>query len=90
MPKQKKRLPPSAFALGGGMDIEIKKSRLGAVALVTGVLSISELSDEAVAVLSHLGRVFIRGERLTVTALENRTLAIYGKITGVEMTYGRI
>ena len=41
MPKQKKRLPPSAFALGGGMDIEIKKSRLGAVALVTGVLSIS-------------------------------------------------
>lgn len=89
MPKQKKRLPPSAFALGSGMGIEIKKSRLGAAAIVTGVLSISELSDGEVAVLSHLGRVFIRGERLTVCALENRTLAIYGKITGVEMTYGR-
>lgn len=90
MPKQKKRLPPSAFALGGGTGIEIKKSRLGAVALITGVISLSELSDGDVAVLSHFGRVFIHGERLAVSALENRTLAVYGKITGVEMTYGKI
>ncbi len=91
MTKAKKGISLAAIMPYGtsGLSIEVKKSRLGAVMLVSGVISVTELSDEAVTALSHSGRVFIFGKRLTVSALENRTLAVYGKILGIEMSYGR-
>ena len=90
MPKMKKPMSPSALSLGlgVGVSVEIKKSRLGAVMLVSGVMSITEISDEFVSALSHSGRIFIFGERLSVSILENRTLSVYGRITGIEMSYG--
>ncbi len=89
MPKTKKSLSLSALSPGlfAGVSVEIKKSRLGAVMLVSGVMSISELSDEFVCALSHSGRIFIFGERLTASVLEDRTLAVYGRISGIEMSY---
>ena len=92
MTKPKKRMPLSALLSsfgGGGFYIEIKKSRVGAVMLVGGVLALGEISDTAVTVLSHSGRLFLSGERLTVSALENRTLTVYGRITGLELCYGK-
>ena len=91
MTKSKRPITLSAISsgLGSGITLELKKSRLGAVLLISGVLSVTELSDESLTALSHSGRVFIFGERLTVTALENRTLAVYGKILGIEMSYGK-
>ncbi len=91
MTKAKKAISLATLAptLAAGLSIEVKKSRLGAVMLVSGVMLLSELSDGVVSALSHSGRIVITGERLTVSALENRTLAVYGKITGIEMSYGR-
>lgn len=92
MTKPKKRIPWEALvrSLGGdSLHIELKKSRLGASMVVGGVMAVDELTDLSVTVVSHSGRVFISGERLTVTALENRTLAVHGRITGVEMSYGK-
>ena len=89
MTKQKKSIPPSAIALSRGVDLELRKSRLGAALTISGVMSVSELSSDSVAALSQYGRFYIRGERLSVLALENRTLAVYGRVTGIEMTYGK-
>ncbi|MBQ2793630.1 MAG: YabP/YqfC family sporulation protein [Clostridia bacterium] len=91
MTKAKRRMSLAALSptLAAGLSLEMKKSRLGAVMLVSGVISVTELSGEEITLLSHSGRLFIFGERLTVTALESRTLAVYGKIKGVEMSYGR-
>lgn len=91
MSKAKKGISIATLSAGlsSGLSIEVKKSRLGAVMLISGVMSVEELSDTAVIALSHSGRIFIFGERLTVSALEGRTLAVYGKITGIEMAYGR-
>lgn len=91
MTKAKRRMSLAALSptLAAGLSLEMKKSRLGAVMLVSGVISVTELSGEEITLLSHSGRLFIFGERLTVTALESRTLAVHGKIKGVEMSYGR-
>lgn len=92
MTKTKKRIPLSTIVAslgGGGLYIELKKSRIGAAMVLGGVMRIEELTDTTVAALSHSGRVIISGERLTVSTLEKRTLAVHGRITGVTLSYGK-
>lgn len=69
--------------------VEIKKSTRGAVAVVHGVMSINEYSEERVELLSHFGRMSILGEMLTVSVLQDRVVEIYGRITEVRLGYGR-
>lgn len=91
MTKPKTPIPLSAITAGlcGGISVDLKKSRIGAVMLVTGVVSVDSLSDVQVVALSHSGRVIINGERLTVCVLENKTLAVYGRIISLSLGYGR-
>ncbi len=92
MTKKPKRITRAALtaSLGlGSLYIEIRKSRLGASLLLSGVLALDEISDTLITVLSHSGRVFLHGERLSASALEGRTLTVYGKITGVELGYAK-
>ena len=67
--------------LATGLSIEVKKSRLGAVMLLSGVMSVEALSDTAVTALSHSGRVFIFGERLIERILN-------AGASGIESTAG--
>lgn len=92
MTKKPKRITAAALTASfglGSLYIEIRKSRLGASLLLSGVLALDEISDTLITVLSHSGRIFLRGERLSATALEGRTLTVYGKITGVELGYAK-
>ena len=69
--------------------IEIRKSSRGAIAVVSGVMSIGEYTDTTVELLSHSGRMNLIGESLGVSVLEGRVVEVYGKITEVRFTYGR-
>lgn len=91
MTKPKTPIPLAAITAGlcGGISVDLKKSRIGAVMLLSGVVSVDSLSDSVVVALSHSGRVFINGERMTVSVLENKTLAVYGRIISLEFDYGR-
>ena len=71
------------------MHVEMKKSSRGAVAVVSGVMSIGEYTDSIVEIVSHSGRVFFFGESLGISVLEGRVLEIYGKITEVRFSYGK-
>lgn len=70
-------------------NIEIKKGRLGGVMVVTGILALAEFSEERVVLTSHGGRLTVLGEGLGVSALENRTVEVFGKIMQVEIGYGK-
>ncbi len=75
-------LRPSPFR------IEIRKSSRGAVAVISGIMCISEYSEQEVVLLSHSGRLILSGEYLSISVLENRVLEIYGRIEEVRMSYG--
>ena len=49
--------------------------------LISGVICVGEISDREIMVLSHSGRLIIRGERLAISTLERRSLEIYGRVT---------
>ena len=72
-----------------GLPIEIKKTKMGAVALILGVLSIEELSSETVKLATHFGRICFNGEGLLLSVFSERAVEIIGKIKGVELYYGR-
>ena len=69
--------------------IEMKKSSRGAVAVISGVMSISEYTAEIIELTAHSGRVWIVGESLSISVLEGRVIEIYGKITEVKFGYGK-
>lgn len=71
------------------LAIEIRKGNKGAACAISGVINITELSPESVTVLSHSGRVGVRGSELRLTVFSGRTVEISGKIVGVELGYGR-
>ncbi len=76
-------ISPSSF------HIEMKKSSRGAVAVITGVMSISEYTDESIELVAHSGRLWLLGESLGISVLEGRVVEIYGKITEVRLGYGK-
>lgn len=68
---------------------EIRKTSSRAAISVVGVVSVTELSRELISLASHLGRVEVRGEELTLSVFENKTVEVSGKITAVEMGYAK-
>ena len=76
-------ITPSSF------HVEMKKSSRGAVAVVSGVMSVSEYTAATVEVLSHSGRIFFFGESLGISVLEGRIVEIYGRITEIRFSYGK-
>ena len=92
MTGNKKRLGLSAILSSlrsSAFNLEIKKSSRGAVAVVSGVMSISEYSENRIEILSHSGRLNVFGESLTITLLHERVVEIFGKITEVKLGYGK-
>jgi hypothetical protein len=69
--------------------IAIKKSSRGAVAVVSGVMSIGEYTESEVELLSHSGRMSLVGDSLGISVLEGRVVEVYGRITEVRLSYGR-
>ncbi len=71
------------------LKIDMQKSSRGAVTVISGIMSISEMSENEIELVSHSGRVVLLGDSLGVTVLENRSVEIYGRITEVRLTYGK-
>ena len=89
-----KKIAPSVegiekYFVGSSLSFELCKSKTGAVALISGVVGVSECSSECVELLSHSGRVLLIGDHLKISLLENKTLEIYGKIKEVRLSYGK-
>ena len=71
------------------LNLEIKKSSRGAVLVASGIMSIGELSDDKITLLSHSGRLVLKGDALGISLLDNKIVEVFGKITEVELSYGK-
>ena len=88
--KKRVRLSSLLSSIGrSSLHVEMKKSSRGAVAVISGVMCISEYTDSVVELLSHSGRIFFFGDSLEISVLEGRVVEIYGRITEVRLGYGK-
>ena len=82
-------LKQAAKAIGGGVNLEMQKTRSLAVFVLNGVVAVNEVSDECVSVSTHHGRIYFRGERMELSILEEHCAQIIGRIRSVELEYGK-
>lgn len=75
--------------LSGAVDIEIKKRQRESACAVSGVVAVAELSSEAVVLLTHRGRISLRGSSLVLVIYDSGTVEVKGKIEGVDLGYGK-
>ena len=73
----------------GALDIEIKKGARSSTLAVVGVISISELSSEEISLITHRGRISVRGSSLVLIIYDSGIAEVEGRIEGVELGYGR-
>lgn len=84
--KSKERVSVSAI---NKFHLEADRMPGGMGMFISGVIGVSEFSDEKVTLLSHSGRIFIEGVRLSLSVYENSTVEIRGRIEAVRFGYGK-
>ena len=81
--REKALKPPSSF------HMEADRSRGGMAIVLSGVVGISDFSDDFILLKSHGGRIEVKGKNLFICVYENNAVEIQGKVSGVEFKYGR-
>lgn len=69
--------------------LEADRTARGMSMFISGVIGVSEFSGEKIELLSHTGRIFIEGARLSLSVYENGTVEIRGKVLAVRFGYGK-
>lgn len=87
--RNKVSLKQSARSLVGGVTFEMQKTRALAVMVVNGVVAVEEMSENGICIATHHGRLRFSGERMELSVLEEHCAEIIGRITNVELEYGR-
>ena len=80
---------PASPILAGALEIEIRKGARGATCAILGVIGISDLSDEQIVMLTHRGRITLRGSSLVLVIYDSGIVEVEGKIEGVELGYAK-
>ena len=70
--------------------IEMRKGRRGGVLSVLQVVAVSDFKDDRIELVSKGGRLTVSGEGLTLSLFDGRIVEIYGRITGIEIFYGKV
>ena len=68
--------------------IEADRSESGFSVFVSGIIGITDFTDESVMLKSHFGRVCIQGKRLTVCVYEGNTVEVGGRVEDIRLVYG--
>lgn len=69
--------------------LEAKRSTRGMSILLSGIIGISDFSEEKIELLSHGGRVIISGKKLFINVYENNNLEILGRAEEITFRYGK-
>ena len=76
--------------LGNAFRIEAYRILSGMNFLISGVTGISQLTEESIQLIMKGGRVLVVGKRLSLTALENKTVEINGIVEELKFKYVKI
>ena len=70
-------------------SIDVKRVPRGLSVSVSGVISVFELTDTSVGILTKRARVNISGERLILSVFEYRRAEISGRVENIGFKYGK-
>ena len=89
------KLKNPLFALGvvesafSDFSIDIRRAPRGMAVVVCGVISVFELTEQTVGILTKRARVYVVGKRLALSVFECRRVEISGTVEDISFKYGR-
>lgn len=69
--------------------LEADRSRSGLNIVLSGIVGISEFSDEMICLKGHGGRIYVKGKHLFINVYENANVEIVGRVEEVVFRYGK-
>jgi hypothetical protein len=84
--KSVKEIIPSGIST---FRLEASRSRAGMSLIVSGVIGVSDFSDETVVLLSHFGRITVKGRRLFINLYEVNNVELSGVAEEICFKYGK-
>lgn len=69
--------------------LEADRASGGMSLILSGIIGISDFSDNYIHLLSHGGRVKVNGRSLFIRVYENNRVEIVGRIEGIVFGYGK-
>ena len=69
--------------------LEADRSAGGLSITLSGIIGISDFSDDFIDLKSHGGRLSVRGKRLFISVFENQCVEIVGRIEEITFKYGK-
>lgn len=70
--------------------IEADRTSRGMAIVLSGILGISDFSDNSILLRSHGGRIVVNGRGLFINVYENHSVEIVGKVEEIVFKYGKI
>ena len=77
---------PSALS---SFHLEANRSPHGMSIILSGIIGVSDFSDSEIILLSHGGRICVKGKRLFISVYENYTVEIVGRVEEIVFYYGK-
>ena len=72
-----------------GFHIEGEKTNEGLLISIGGIIAVSDYSEAEATLVSHGGRITLRGRRLKLCVYEDRTVEVKGRIEEISFGYGK-
>lgn len=76
-------------ALISKFHLEMDRTARGMAVMISGVISVPELSAEAISLKTKAGIIHLEGKRLSLSIFENGTVEIVGRIEFMRFGYGK-
>nr|MBE6545501.1 hypothetical protein [Oscillospiraceae bacterium] len=69
--------------------LEANRSTRGLSLFLSGIIGISDFSDDYIRLMSHGGRILVNGKRLFINVYENNSVEIVGRVEEIVFSYGK-
>ena len=79
----------AAPAVINKFHLDAERSPFGMTITVSGVIGVRDFSRESIEILTHTGKIFISGRRLSLSVYENGAIEIKGRVEDVRFGYGK-
>jgi len=88
-PKTVDKIDKSHIRGFSGFHIDGEKTNEGLSISVGGIIAINEYSENEITLVSHGGRITLRGRRLKLCVYEDKTVEVRGRIEEIIFGYGK-
>jgi hypothetical protein len=77
---------PKGFS---GFQLVADRDRAGLAIMLTGIIGITDFSDEFIHLKGYGGRISVRGKGLFISIYENHTVEVVGRVEEISFNYGK-